>query len=342
MKVLLVTDPKIPVPPKDYGGAERIVAVLARELERKGHEVDLLAGPGSQAYGGRLILHHSPGRDFASRAWRKIAFQPLCLRAALRAEVVINFGRLDYLESVLLTSKPLISCFQNPVSQDELNWLISRRRQRLLLVGVSHAQIRDLQPSDLFKVIHNVADLEYMKFSAKPSKPAYLAFLGRITANKGADTAIKVAKRVGMPLKLGGNISDEPGGREFFETSIRPELGPWVEWLGPLNDWQKHQLLAGASGLLFPIRWPEPFGIVMAEALACGTPVIAMRCASTPEIVEPGITGFLCDSEDEMVEAVSRIGEIDRYACRKSAELRFSPQAMVNSYLATIQRLLSI
>jgi len=301
----------------------------------------LVAGAGSSSFGGRLFVHHAPTGAYASRAWRKIWFQFLSLRAAASADVVVNFGRLDYLTALLRTSKPIVSCFQNPVSQAEVDWLLARRNDNLALVGVSQSQITGLDHAGMFSVVHNVADTEQMKYSAAPAQPPYLAFLGRITSNKGADTAINVALRAGVSLKLGGNISDEPSGREFFETKIRPRLGPGVEWLGPVNDQQKQELLAGAVAMLFPIRWNEPFALVVPESLACGTPVIATRCASTPEIIVPGKTGFLCDSEDEMVAAVKRIGEIDRAGCRSAAEVRFSPQALVEGYLSAIRTVLS-
>jgi glycosyltransferase involved in cell wall biosynthesis len=186
-------------------------------------------------------------------------------------------------------------------------------------------------------VVHNAVDTQALQPPANGAR-SYLAFLGRVTSNKGADTAIEVARRSGMKLKLAGNISQEAGGREFFETQIRPRLGDDVEYVGPVDDKTKNKLLRGASALLFPIRWAEPFGLVMAEALACGTPVIAARCASAPEVIEHGKTGFLCDSEDDMVAAVGRLTEIDRACCRQAAEGQFSSERLVQDYLESIRR----
>jgi glycosyltransferase involved in cell wall biosynthesis len=316
------------------------VAILAEQLQLAGHVVDLIAAGGSSTYGGKLYVHYHPTLSRLDRVRRKLQFQALSLRAASSADVIINFGRIDYLEGILRTTKTLVVCFQNPVSQKEIDWLTKRRKHRLAIVGVSHAQIRGLQPPGIFSVIYNVADTNFLKFSTEPSTPPYLVFLGRITENKGADTAIRVALLSGMPLKLAGNISDEAGGKEFFESEVRPHLGSQIEWVGPVNDVEKQTLLAGASALLFPIRWEEPFGIVMVESLACGTPVVATRCASTPEVVTPGETGFLCDSEEDFLDAITQISKIDRNVCRGVAETRFSPRSLLDGYLSTIRSVL--
>lgn len=341
MRILFIVDPEIPVPPRDYGGIERIVAALAAELQAMGHAVDLIAGPGSRSFGGNLVIHRRPGPGFPSRAFRKLWFQIRTLPTLLKADAVLNFGRLDYLAFALRLRVPLVCCFQNPVSQIEVDWLRQRRKTRLAFVGISRSQIEDLREKEHFAVIPNATEVERVTFQATRAEPPYLAFLGRITKNKGADTAIRVARRSGMKLRIGGNISDEPGGREFFEAEVRPELDDQVEWIGPVNDEEKQSLLAGASALLFPIRWKEPFGIVMIESFAVGTPVIATRCASTPEVIEDGVTGFLCDSEDAMVEAVARLGEIDRAACRRVAGERFSAASMTRRYLEVIESLLN-
>ncbi len=340
MRILVIADPHLPIPPSHYGGIERIVAYLCYELQRLGHRVDLMAGPGSESYGGSLIVHRSPSPSYLSRAFRKLWFQFLSLSAARYAEVIINFGRLDYLASVLRSTKPLVCCFQNPVSQGEVNWLLSRRSERLSLIALSQHQIHGLEPRELFTVVHNATDTSRFQFSPVPTREPYLAFLGRLTANKGADTAIRVARQCGMKLKLAGNISDEPGGREFFAREVQPQLDGQIEWVGPVNDAQKQEFLGGASALLFPIRWPEPFGIVMAESLACGTPVVATRCASTPEVIDHGQTGFLCDSEGELVAAVGLLASINRAACRRAAEERFSVPVMTSGYLRVMERLL--
>lgn len=341
MRVLVIADPKIPVPPRDYGGVERIIGYLCKEFQRLGHQVDLIAAEGSACYGGNLYTHTRPGSSISSRFFRKASFSCLLFKALRQTDIVLNFGRLDYLEVAFLSKKPVVCCFQNPISQSEPNWVLSRRRTSNAFIGISHSQIATLQSSQFFSVVHNCTDTEQFQFCAIPSAAPYLAFLGRLTANKGVDTAIRVARRCGLKLKLAGNISDETGGREFFEKEIRPQLDDQIEWIGPVDDAAKKVLLSGARALLFPIRWAEPFGIVMAEALACGTPVIATRCASTPEVIDHGVNGFLCDTEEELVDAVNHLDQLDRAACRRSAETRFSVPVMAGGYLKVLESLSS-
>ncbi len=337
MRVLLIVDPHIPVPPVAYGGIERIAALLCEGLRERGHKVRLIAKAGSSDYGDGLWKHRAPSRAYPSRVLRKIWFQIMSLLAAWEVDVIINFARPDYLEALLQTRIPLLHCFHNPVDQTELDWLCNRRKEKMRFIAVSRDQVNGLRPADLIDVIHNAVDIVALQPPTDQARH-YLAFLGRVTSNKGADTAITVAERSGIKLKLAGNISDETGGREFFETRIRPRLGENVEYVGPVDDKAKKKFLGEALALLFPIRWSEPFGLVMAEALACGTPVLAARRAAAPEVVEHEKTGFLCDTEDEMVAAVGRLSEIDRSACRSAAEVRFSPRKLVDGYLESINR----
>ncbi|MCW0220736.1 MAG: glycosyltransferase, partial [Prosthecobacter sp.] len=233
----------------------------------------------------------------------------------------------------------LICCFQNPIHQTEVDWLLSRRREHLALVGISEFQVNGFLPPGIFSVIHNATDMERFNFHPHPAQPPYLVFLGRLTANKGVDTAIAVAKKAGMRLKLAGTVSDEPGGKEFFEQIVRPQLGGNIEYIGPVDDVQKNDLLGDAIGCLFPIRWPEPFGIVMAESLACGTPVVATPCASTPEVIAQGITGFLGETEEALAEGVRNLNRLNREHCRLAAEERFSGEVMTIRYLRIIEEL---
>jgi glycosyltransferase involved in cell wall biosynthesis len=185
---------------------------------------------------------------------------------------------------------------------------------------------------------HHGIDVEEYTFG--PNVGDYLVFLGRISPEKGLDTAIEVARRSGMPLKVAAreplSHGTDPSVRrdwEYYDQQIRPLLKTGdVEMLGPVGHAAKNRLLAGAAALLFPIRWPEPFGLVMIEALACGTPVLAFNNGSVPEVLEHAVTGFICDSSDDMVSSVSRIRAIDRMRCRAEAEQRFSAAAMANRY----------
>ncbi|SKB05917.1 Glycosyltransferase involved in cell wall bisynthesis [Prosthecobacter debontii] len=341
MRILVITDPVIPVPPIDYGGVERIAASLCQCLRDMGHVVDLIAGPGSQSFGGRLFIHHRPSTKRLSRAARKAWFQGISAAAVLKADCVINFGRLDYLHLILKLAKPLICCFQNPILASEVEWLVARRSRNLALVGISRAQVEDVRHLAEFSVIYNSTNTDLFEARSGIPEEGYFVFLGRLTANKGVDTAIRVAKKCGVRLKIAGNRPQEEDGLRYFNEEIKPHLGDVIEYVGEINDEQKKSLLGNARALLFPIRWPEPFGIVMVESLACGTPVIATRCASTPEVIDHGKTGFLAESEDEMVEAVQKIDSVDRLECRRQAEQRFSSKVMTEKYLDVIQKLVA-
>ena len=230
----------------------------------------------------------------------------------------------------------MVCWFQNPVEQREIDWLLARRKNDLELVGISQAQTSGLNTGGRMSVLYNAVDTQFLGFSNYPAAPPYVAFVGRLTRNKGVHLAIEAAKRAGVTIKIAGNISKkEVGEEEYFEREVRPRLGQGCEWIGPVDAAQKRVLLQGAQALLFPIQWNEPFGIVMAESLACGTPVVAWRIASTPEVVRDGSNGFLCDSVEEMAAAIRRVqaGEIHRETCRRDAEERFSQDVLLSKFL---------
>jgi glycosyltransferase involved in cell wall biosynthesis len=289
----------------------------------------LLAAKGSQDYGGGLTTHRVPSPAYPSRAFRKIWFQWLSLKTVRHADVVINHGRLDYLESLYRLRKPILHWFHNPLTGREIPYLLGRGRRGDTFVGVSRAQVADDPAAARFAVVPNAMDVAAVPFSTTPANPPYVLFLGRLTRNKGVHLAIEAARRAGVRLVLGGKVPAEEGGAEYFESAVKPHLGPDCQWVGEYDDATRAQLLAGASALLFPIQWREPFGLVMIEALAAGVPVIAMRTASAPEVVTHGENGFLCDSVDEMVAAIHRVKEISRRQCRAGAEHRFGENAFL-------------
>lgn len=344
MKILLVADPLIPIPPSHYGGAERIVALQADEFARLGHRVHLMAGPGSSAYGGRLHVHRSPSQALYSRAYRKLRFQLQSVLASRDCDVVYNFGRSDYIEALLALRKPLLQCFQNPIDQFQIDYLEARIRSRVALHCISENQRSHARLSTPSMVIPNPVDTR--AYAPGSGEAGYLAFLGRLTHNKGVDVAIDVARRTGRKLVIAGNVSNEQGDEEFFRQQVEPHLdGDQIRWIGPVNDRQKQDLLAQASALLFPIRWDEPFGIVMVEALACGCPVIATRRASVPEVIEHGRTGFLCDpsepSPEAFADALADLPQLSRQTCRKAVEQRFDVRVVAPQVLAVLEQLAS-
>ncbi len=213
------------------------------------------------------------------------------------------------------------------------------------LVSISDAQRQPVPHARWMDTIYHGIELD--EFTFNPDVGGYLAFLGRISPDKGLDIAIRVARRVGVPLLIAARMPlpqlQDPNVRadwEYWENEVQPLLeGKQVELLGQLGGKDKDDFLRNAAALLFPIRWPEPFGLVMVEALACGTPVLAFRRGSVSEVVEDGVTGFVRDTEDELVEAVARVTELDRARCRAEAERRFSPAAMADGYERVYRRL---
>lgn len=341
MRVLVIADPHIPVPPEHYGGTERIVHLLCQGLYERGYVVDLVAGEGSRSYGGRLYKHTAPTLNYFSRAYRKLLFQLMLMVAARSADLVISFGRPDYLWSLYRTNKPIVVRFANPVDQAQINEVLIHRRHNLKFIGVSHDHVEGLEPHDLFNVVYNAIEPTRFPFLAKPTYPPYVVFLGRITENKGVHIAIHAARVSGLRLVIAGNVpADEPGAINYFREQIEPALGKDVEYIGSVDDATKATLLAGATAMLFPIQWREPFGIVMIEAMACGCPVIAWRNGSVAEVIQHGTTGFIVESTDEMARAIRDIDRIERANCRADVEARFCPDVLVEGDLKVFRSLL--
>ncbi len=207
----------------------------------------------------------------------------------------------------------------------------------LPVAAISAAQEAGIPAANRAGVVHHGIDRDRYAFSSRPGD--HVAFVGRMTDQKRPDVAIRVARAAGVPIRLGGTI--DVGNPEYFDRQVRPLLGPDATYLGPVDDPAKGALLGAARALLFPIDWPEPFGLVMIEAMACGTPVIAWNRGSVPEIVEDGVTGFIVSSEEEAVAALARVAGLDRALVRRRFEARFTAERMARDYLAVYRRLLA-
>jgi glycosyltransferase involved in cell wall biosynthesis len=213
------------------------------------------------------------------------------------------------------------------------------------LVSISNSQRRPVEHANWVATVYHGLDVS--EYTFRPQRGRYLAFLGRISPEKGVAAAIRIAIRAGVPIRIAARMplarTDDPAARRdwaYYEDEVQPLLqGPDVELIGQVGGRQKDDFLGNAAALLFPIAWPEPFGLVMPEALACGTPVLALRAGSVPEIIQDGVTGFIRDNEDELADAVAHLPEIDRARCRAEAEKRFSAHAMTDRYLAVYDQL---
>jgi len=327
------------VPPKKYGGTERIVSYLTEELVHQGHEVTLFASGDSKTKA-RLV----PGCRRALRS-DDACTDPILHHLAMLEDVyrrksdfdLIHF-HCDYLHFPISRREHSVrlTTLHGRLDIPELRRLY-RKFSREPIVSISHAQRRPLAWAGWAGTVHHGIPTDLHTFQPAPGQ--YLAFLGRVSPEKRVDRAIEIAVRAGIPLKIAAKV--DRFDREYFSEKIRPLLQhPLVEFLGEVGGAEKDAFLGKAIALVMPIDWPEPFGLSMIEAMACGVPVIAWRHGSVPEVIDEGVTGFIVDNLDDAVKAVDRILTLDRRACREVFERRFSVSRMCRDYLAIYRRLL--
>ncbi|MGI4941731.1 MAG: glycosyltransferase family 4 protein [Janthinobacterium lividum] len=326
------------VPPKLYGGTERVVSFLTEELVALGHDVTLFAS-GDSVTSAKLeaIWPRALRLDPAIRD--PIAPHMLLMEAA-RAKAdefdVLHF-HMDYWSFSLFGRQrtPFVTTMHGRLDLAELQPVFNTF-PHVPIVSISDAQRRPLPQANYVRtVLHGLpANL----LTPQPGPKDYLAFLGRIAPEKGPDRAIRIARACGIPLKIAAKV--DKADQVYFDSVIRPMLsGGGVEMIGEINDAQKPEFLGGARALLMPIDWPEPFGLVMIEAMACGTPVIAFNRGSVPEIVEHGVSGFIVEDETGAMSAVSRLGELSRDTVRARFDARFTAKRMAEDYLSIYRSL---
>ena len=327
------------VPPRAYGGIERVVSWLTEELVRAGHEVTLFASADSRTNAHLYAASEVPLREIEDTA------DPIALHFAMLEDVVHRSSAFDlvhfHVDYLHFPFSARLSC----PHVTTLHWRMDvpglaelyRRFPRVPLVAISDAQRESLPWLNWQDTIHH--GLPRDLFAPVYTPGSYAAFLGRIAPTKGPDCAVEIARRAGVPLRIAAKIDN--GDRDYHERVVAPLIdGKEVVYEGELDDAQKAAFLGGARALLFPVDWPEPFGLVMAEALACGTPVIAFRRGSVAEVIEDGETGFVVDTIEEAVDALRRIGTISRERCRESFERRFTAGRMARGYEAVYEKVL--
>jgi glycosyltransferase involved in cell wall biosynthesis len=329
MRIALTADPEIPVPPVHYGGIERIVDMLARGLAARGHHVTLFAHPDSKSPSDFIAW---PGRSSQSSAdtFRNAV---TLTGAVMRGEVdlVHSFSRIAYLTAILPLSVPKVMSYQRAINPKMVGWGNALARGTLNFTAISRWMMCPVEHIGQWTMIPNGVPLASYTFRADVAPDAPLVFLGRIEEIKGPHLAIEVARRTGRQLVIAGNIPSEK--RNWAEAHVFPHVdGHRIRYIGPVDDAQKNELLGKAAAFLMPILWEEPFGIVMAEAMACGTPVIGLRRGSVPEVVEDGITGYVVDDLEGLINAVARIPTLDRAASRLRVETLYSDEAIVDAY----------
>jgi glycosyltransferase involved in cell wall biosynthesis len=342
MRILLVMDPLIKVPPDHYGGIERVVADLAGGLHDRGHEITLWAAPGSST----AATLRAFGREGEWTRWsnlRNVATTTArFLTGVRRFDVVHNFGRLAYLTSILRRDVAKVQTYMRTVDPANVRLTDRLGARRMHFTAVSDAIRRTGAPGGgRWSVIYNCArpGLFSPRFDVDPAT-APLVFLGRLERCKGAHTAIDVAYQLQRELIIAGNVSTLPHERAYFERELQPRIdGRLVRYIGPVDDAAKNELLRSAAALLCPIEWEEPFPVVLPEALFCGTPVVSFRRGGMPEGIDHGRTGFLCDTAEEMAVCVRELARIDRRYCRADAERRFSDDQIVGEYVRLYEQL---
>ena len=350
MRIAQVAPPLESVPPLRYGGTERVVWTLTEELVQRGHDVTLFAS-GDSHTSARLVpvieraLWHQrpPYTDFGpfwaltlGRMWRDIESFDV---------VHSHLGYMGF-PAARRASRPIVSTLHGRLDLPELEALYDEFTD-VPLVSISNAQRAPVPDANWVSTIYHGIPTDEYTFRPEPGR--YLAFLGRVSPDKGVDSAIRIAMNAGWPIRIAARMplpyKDNPEVRRdwlYYENDVQPLLqGPQVELIGQVGGKQKDDFLGNAAALLFPIRWPEPFGLVMIEALACGTPVLALPDGSVPEVITDGVTGFVRDTEDELVEAVRQLGRIDRARCRAEVERRFSPSCMASQYEQVYRELIA-
>lgn len=336
MKILLVMDPGIQVPPKGYGGIERIVASLAIEYKNLGHDVHILATIGSYVDG---CVMHSIGKEgfppkksemnkAIFRAWQFIWLN------RNKFDLIHNFGRLLYLLPVLNHRIKKIMSYQREITKSNIEIFMKLPNKNLFFTGCSKDLIDRANVPGNWTAIHNAIDFSKFTLNEKYEDEAPLIFLGRIERVKGCHTAIRVAKETNHKLIIAGNISKLSEEIEYYEKEIKPLIdNKQIIFIGEVNNQQKNEWLGKSKALLMPIEWNEPFGIVMIEAMACGTPVIGYNKGSVNEVVEERITGFKVDNVLDMINAIKKLRKINKVLCRDYAKNIFHINFIAKNYL---------
>jgi glycosyltransferase involved in cell wall biosynthesis len=327
-------DPGIAVPPIHYGGHERLVYLFAEEYTKLGHEVTLLAGPGSHCSGKTVTYGINDLDRSTTQIWKEITFVWKYLwQNRSNFDLVHNFGRLIYFLPILNQPVKKLMTYGRPVAKRGIKIVSALPNRNLVFTACSDYCVSTGNVAGNWKTVYNAVDFSLYKLNQKVDDNAPLMFLGRLDKVKGMQHAIKVAKATGSRLIIGGNIPDTPDNYAYYKSEIEPQIdNDQIKYLGPLNDADKNKYLGKAKALLFPIEWDEPFGMVMIEAMACGTPVIAFRRGSVPEIVTDK-TGLIVDTVEEMAAAIQKTNLIDRKICRETAKNSFDVTVIAAHYL---------
>jgi glycosyltransferase involved in cell wall biosynthesis len=326
------------VPPAKYGGTERIVSYLTEELVRQGHDVTLFAS-GDSNTAAKLVSPCARSLRLDSDCRDPLASHVVLIEMVARrqAEFDLIHFHTEHLQYLIASriSTPMLTTLHGRLDLAELP-MVFHEFPQTPLVSISNSQREPLPWVNWVGTVYHGLPADLYHFEPDPEQ--YLAFVGRVSPEKGVDTAIEIAKRAGMPLRIAAKV--DAADKDYFEEKISPLLSdPDIEFIEEVDDDGKQDLIGHAAAFLFPIQWPEPFGLVMIEAMACGTPVIAFPCGSVPEIIEPGVNGMIANNVDQAVEAIHNLSTLRRPRCRESFEKRFTASRMAKDYLALYAQL---
>jgi glycosyltransferase involved in cell wall biosynthesis len=342
LRIGVIAPPWLAVPPPSYGGTELVIDVLCRGLQDRGHRVELFTLGSSTCDVPSHWLYEQGDPEGMGTIVPELRHTAAAYDTFAACDIVHDHTIGGLFVAALHPGLPAVTTNHAPFSEDLID-LYRRRSRDVPVIAISHDQASRSGTVPIGAVIHHGLDLN--RYPVGRGGGGYLVALGRMSPDKGVHTAIEVARRLGIDLAIGAKMC-EPGEHRYFQEVIRPQLGNGVEYLGEIGHEEKVALLGGAMALVNPIEWPEPFGLVMVEALACGTPVVAAGAGAAPEIVVPGDCGFLASDVTGLVEAVTRVGTIDRARCRLRVEEHFSMERMAvdheRFYRSVIQRMAAV
>jgi glycosyltransferase involved in cell wall biosynthesis len=333
MKIAQISPLYESVPPRLYGGTERVVAHLCDALVEEGHDVTLFAAADAQTRAHLVAVRDQAMRLDAAPLKSDVAAHLRMLHEVKRrtAHFDIMHFHIDMMHFPMFEqhAHKSITTLHGRLDIKDLP-SIYERWPSFGLVSISDHQRQPLSSANWLATVPHGLPIAHYSFTVRPAG-GYLAFLGRISPEKGAEDAIRLAKRSGVPLRLAAKV--DAVDMVYFKTVVEPLLDhPLIEFIGEINDGQKSEFLGNARALLFPIRWPEPFGLVMIESMACGTPVIAYNHGAVPEVIECGASGLIVDSEDQALGAIAAVDQLDRHAVRGAFERRFTADRMARAY----------
>jgi glycosyltransferase involved in cell wall biosynthesis len=338
MKIAIIVNPHIPVPPEQYGGIERIVYMLIEQLIAFGHNVTLYAHPDSKP--GCKLVPYTETIPYGPKDLLKI--NVITVKIIFGGfDVVHTFGRMNNIAMLMFSRIPKVVSYQLPPTISQVKKAVKLARKNSLYFTACSNYIAD-QIRDYCDVtaIYNGVDLADYTATEEIPADAPLVFLGRIQYEKGTAIAIEVAKKSNSKLVIAGNVPKEDLHQRYFEEKVKPFIdGEQISYIGPVNNAQKNELLRNCKAFLMPVLWDEPFGIVMTEALACGAPVLGFKRGAVPEVVTDGVNGFVCKDTAGMVLAVAKIDTISRKRCREIVAERFSATVLAKQYEELYKRI---